>query len=160
VAFAATATPGRYAGTLDISAAGPGQHLIRVEVASGGHIGSDVSAFVIGAPVQPGTVHVPSIAYTTSTGGGRGNNKKSSGIYITVSTVDGQGAPVANATVAVIVHLDGAPWAFAQGATNAQGQVTFASSSAPHGDYYTQIWAVSAGSLVWDGATPPNGFTK
>jgi subtilisin family serine protease len=156
VAFAETATPGLYTSALDISAAGAGQHQIAVEVSNGGLTGRDTAAFLIGAAVQPGTVHVPSITY--STGSGRGNNKR--GIYITVSTVDGTGVPVVNALVAVLVYVNGSPWAYAEAPTNSQGQVTFGSTSAPDGAYYTEIWGVSAGALVWDGETPPNGFVK
>jgi subtilisin family serine protease len=156
VGFVETATPGLYTSALDISAAGAGQHQMAVEVSSGGLTGRDTAAFLIGAAVQPGTVHVQSITY--STGSGRGNNRR--GIYITVSTVDGTGAPVANAVVAVLVYVNGSPWAYAEAATNSQGQVTFGSTNAPDGTYYTEIWGVSAGALVWDGATPANGFDK
>jgi hypothetical protein len=77
-----------------------------------------------------------------------------------VSTVDGTGVPVVNALVAVLVYVNGSPWAYAEAPTNSQGQVTFGSTSAPDGAYYTEIWGVSAGALVWDGETPPNGFVK
>jgi hypothetical protein len=90
-------------------------------------------------------------------GGGRGGKRN---VSITVTTVDGSGAPVGNAVVTVLVYVNGAAWAYAEGATDAQGRVTFGSSSAPSGAYYTQILAVSAGSLVWDGVTPPNSFIK
>ena len=155
VTFVESATPGTYAGTLDISAAGAGQHQITVDVTGGGLTGSDVSAFLIGSPPVPGTVHVPSITYAS--GGGRGGKQS---IYITVTTVDGAGAPVANAVVAVLVYVNGAAWAYAEGATDPQGRVTFGATNAPSGTYSTQIWAVSAGSLVWDGVTPPNSYTK
>ncbi len=155
VAFVETAA-GLYEGTLDITGASLGQHQITVEITSGGLTGRDTSACLIGTPVQPGTIHVSSISYSTG-GGGRGGRK---GVYITVTTVDGQSAPVSGAAVAVIVYVNGAAWTFGQGVTNAQGQVTFGSTSAPTGTYYTQIFAVSAGALVWDGVTPPNSFTK
>jgi subtilisin family serine protease len=154
--FLESQTPGTYTGTLDISTAGAGQHAVSVEVTSNGLTGGDVSAFLIGAAPVAGTVHVPSITYAAG-GGGRGGKRN---VTITVTTVDGSGAPVANAVVAVLVYVDGAAWAYAEGATDAQGHVTFGSSNAPSGAYYTQIWAVSAGGLVWDGVTPPNGFVK
>ena len=148
--------PGTYTGTLDISSAGAGQHAVSVEVTSNGLTGGDVSAFLIGEAPVAGTVHVPSITYAAG-GGGRGGKRN---VTITVTTVDGNGAPVANAAVTVLVYIDGSPWATATGATDAQGHVTFGASNAPSGAYNTQIWAVSAGSLVWDGLTPPNGFVK
>lgn len=154
-AFAETSTPGTYAATVNIAGVATGQHVLTVEATSGGLVGRDAAAVVVGPAVQPGTVHVPSITYSAS--GGRGNKR---GIAITVTTVNGGGAAVSGASVTVFVYVNGALWAYATGATNAQGQVTFGSTSAPDGSYFTQVWDVSAAGLVWDGQTPPNGFVK
>jgi subtilisin family serine protease len=152
--FEETTTAGTYAGQLDITAAGPGQHVVTVE-ATFGQTGSDTAAFLIGSPPEAGTVHVPSITYSSS--GGRGGTRN---VYITVSVVDGDGAPVGNATVAVLVSIDGALWAYGEGATDALGQVTFEARNAPPGEYHTDLFAVVAGGLVWDGVTPQNSFMK
>ena len=155
VAFAETATPGTYTATADISAVGPGQHAFVVTETDTGLTGRDTAAFHIGSPPVPGTIHVPSITYASS--GGRGGSRN---VYITVTTVNGSGAPVANAAVTVIVYINNVPWSFGQGTTNVAGQVTFTASSAPSGTYYTEVAGVSAGALVWDNVTPPNSFVK
>jgi len=67
---------------------------------------------------------------------------------------------VANAAVTILLYLNGGPLAFGQAATDATGHVIFGLQNAPSGTYYTEIWGVSAGASVWDGATPPNGYVK
>jgi hypothetical protein len=101
-------------------------------------------------------MHVPSIVYTSS--GGRGGTRN---VYITVTVVDdGDGGPVAGAAVTVLVTIDELAWSYGTGTTNAAGQVTFEAKNAPSGTYHTELWGVEAGTMTWDGVTPPNEFTK
>ena len=154
VTMVETAVPGTYTGALDISGLATGAHALRVQVTSAGVSGDDHAAFHVGTPPEPGTVHVSSIAYAM----GEGRNRRT--LLITVAVVDGTDAPVANAVVTVLVYLNGAPWAFAEAPTDASGRVVFGAPNAPSGAYYTEIWGVSAGSLVWDQLTPPNGYVR
>jgi subtilisin family serine protease len=156
VTFVETATPGLYTATFDISTLGAGSYALTVQVSSGALAGSDTAGFVIGTPPQPGTVRVSSITYALS-GNGRGGKRT---LTITATVVDGNDAPVANATVSVIVYVNGTPWAFGESPTNTQGQAVFGSTTAPDGTYYTQVYGVVAGALTWDGQTPPNTSTK
>jgi subtilisin len=155
VTFVESSTPGTYTGALDITALPDGPHSLTVQVISGALTGSDTASFLIGSTPEPGTIHVTTITYAS--GGGRGGKRN---LSITVTTVDGQGAPVANATVGVIVYVNDLPWAFGEGATDTQGRVVFQSSNAPDGTYFTYVTSVVAGGLTWDGVTPPNSFTK
>jgi hypothetical protein len=155
VNFLETGTPGTYAAPLDINAAPVGQHSVTVQATSGVLTGDDTAAFLIGSTPEPGTVHVPSITYAS--GSGRGGKRN---LYITVTTVDGNSAPVGNAIVDVFVYVNGALWSYGQGATDSAGHLTFNSTNAPEGTYYTEIIGVSAGALVWDGITPPNSFVR
>ena len=152
--FTETATPGTYSSQLDIASAAEGQHAVTVTVTFG-QVGSDTAAFQIGTPAAPGTAHVPAITYDSR--GGRGGTRD---IFITVPVVDGDGAPVAGAAVGVIVWVSGLPWAYGEGTTDGNGEVTFEGRNTPSGTYYTEVVAVVAGGLVWDGVTPPNSFIK
>jgi subtilisin len=146
---------GTYVGTLDISTAGSGSHTVAVQVVELTVAGSDSTSFTVGLPPAPGSVHVPAIVYTSS--GGRDGKRH---VYITVSVVDENGAAVAGATVTVLVYIDDTAWSLGTGTTNTAGQVTFESKNAPPGTYYTELWGVEAGTMSWDGITPPNTFTK
>lgn len=152
--FTETATPGTYSSQLDIASAAEGQHAVTVTVTFG-QVGADTAAFQIGTPPAPGTAHVPAISYDSR--GGRGGTRD---IYITVPVVDGDGAPVAGAAVGVIVWVNGLPWAYGEGTTDGSGEVTFEGRNTPSGTYFTEVVAVVAGGLVWDGVTPPNSFVK
>jgi hypothetical protein len=147
---------GTYSGTLDISTTGSGPHTVTVEVTDMTVVGSDSTSFTIGSPPAPGSMHVPSIVYTSN--GGREGTRN---VYITVTVVDdGDGAPVAGAAVTVLVTIDELAWSYGTGTTNAAGQVTFEAKNAPSGTYYTELWGVEAGTMTWDGVTPLNEFTK
>jgi len=155
VTFGSTETAGEYTATLTITGLGEGQHAVTVEATAGSESGSDTAAFLVGSAAEPGTVGVQSITYSGQ--GGRNGDKD---MYITATVVDGNGAPVAGATITVLVYIDGAGWAYGSAATNSQGQVTFGARNSPSGTYYTEVWGVSAGSLEWDTLTPPNSYTK
>jgi subtilisin family serine protease len=154
VQFVETSTPGTYTGLLDISSAASGQHTVEVTVTDA-QIGSDTAAFMIGTAPTAGSVGIQSIGYT-----GQGGADGKRDVYITLTAVDGAGARVPNAVVAVVVYLDDWPWGYGEGATDAQGQLTFLIRNAPPGRYYTEVWAVVGGGLIWDGLTPPNSFQK
>jgi hypothetical protein len=153
LSFVESATPGTYTAALDITGLS-GQHALNVQVASDGVTGDDTAAFVIAAPPVPGTVHVSSIDYEMGTGRDRRT------LLITVTTVDGNGAPVANAAITVVIYLNGVATWLGQGGTDSTGQLTFGLPNAPAGTYYTEVWGVAAGALTWDDLTPPNGFTR
>jgi hypothetical protein len=58
------------------------------------------------------------------------------------------------------VYLNGQATWLGQSVTDASGHLTFGLPNAPSGEYYTEVWDVSAGALVWDTVTPENGFVR
>jgi hypothetical protein len=154
VAFVETAAAGLYTGELDLAGLAEGQHGLTVQVTSAGVTGGDTSAFVIAAPPVPGTIRIPSITYAM----GHGRDKRT--LLITIAAVDGTDAPVANAAITVVVYLNGQATWLGQSVTDASGHLTFGLPNAPSGEYYTEVWDVSAGALVWDTVTPENGFVR
>jgi hypothetical protein len=93
--------------------------------------------------------------YTTS--GGKNSDQH---LEVTVTLVDGAGAPVQGADVSVMISgptpLQGSNTA----TTNQLGQATFKITHAAAGTYTTEVIDVIAGGLTWDGETPPNSFEK
>lgn len=108
------------------------------------------------APAAPGaTVTVRSIDYTTR--GGRNNNNH---LDISITVVDGGGAPVANAAVAAtLTRQAGGSWNFS-GSTGSDGTARFTLTNHASGCYSTTVTSVSASGHEWDGTTPSNSYCK
>ncbi len=106
-------------------------------------------------PVDVGTVRVASIEYSTR--GGRLNDRH---LEVTVSVVDGEDAPVADATVSIDLSRNGDDHRSFNGTTGNDGTVRFTVNNAPDGCYTAEVTGVSAGELTWDGSTPSNAFGK
>ena len=100
------------------------------------------------------TVRVLSITYSTS--GGRFNDRH---LAVTLLLLDDQDNPVANASVSATLYRNGTSWNF-QGTTNSNGTVTFTLNNHGSGCYYTEVTAVVASGLTWDGVTPENSYCK
>jgi hypothetical protein len=107
------------------------------------------------APPVPTSVTVTSITYSTE--GGRNSDKH---LVITVTVEDDLGNRVPGASLSIDVSLDGQHYANDTAPTGADGTVTFRLGNAPSGTYTTEVTAVAAEGLIWDGTTPPNEFTK
>ncbi len=100
-------------------------------------------------------VCVESIEYST-----RGGPNKDRHLDIVVALKDDLGNPVADASVsATLHHNDESSWDF-RGTTDSDGTVTFSLLNHGSGDYWTEITAVVAEGLDWDGVTPENSYTK
>jgi subtilisin family serine protease len=107
-------------------------------------------------PTEPTKVRVSSITYGTA--GGKNQDRH---LQVTISLLDDLGGPVAGASVSAALYLNGALDTSWTGTTGADGAATFQRKNAPSGTYTTEIIAVSAAGLSWDGVTPEeNGFTK
>ena len=106
------------------------------------------------APVGAG-VSVKSVTYSTS--GGRFSDKH---LAVTLLLVDDMDNPVAGASVSATLHHEGGgSWNFA-GTTGSDGTVVFSLNNHGSGCYWTQVTAVVADGLDWDGVTPENGYCK
>jgi len=90
-----------------------------------------------------------------STTGGRNSDRH---LEVTVTLVDGTGAPVAGASVTATI--DGPTPGGGTATTDAAGRVTFKVTNAPSGSYVTTVTSVTAAGLMWDGTTPPNSYNK
>jgi subtilisin len=134
-----------------------GNHTITASVTdSGGATGDASISITVGTPPsEPTSVSVASITYGT-VGGGDGKKH----LLITVALVDDLGNTVDGASVSIQVDLDGSSYWSGSGSTEPGGTVTFRFNNAPSGSYTTEVSAVSAEGLIWDGLTPPNEFTK
>jgi hypothetical protein len=106
-----------------------------------------------------GFVHVTTPAGTAgySTEGGKTGDKH---LTVTVTLVDGSGAPIEGATVTATIDGDGPGLGGGTGITDASGQVVFKITNAPSGTYTTTVTEVTAVGFTWDGVTPPNSFSK
>jgi len=106
-------------------------------------------------PPTTGIVVVKSIGYSTY--GGRANDKH---LKVAVDLVDGSGAAVPNASVTVEISRNGSVVYTGTSTTDGSGEASFTINNARAGTYSTTIQNVSAGSLIWDGTTPANSFSK
>jgi len=106
-------------------------------------------------PTEPTKVRVSSIEYATT--GGKNQDRH---LEVTISLLDDLGGPVAGASVSAELYRDGGLDTSWTGSTGADGTVTFPRNNAPSGAYTTEVTAVLAAGLSWDGLTPTNGFTK
>lgn len=96
-------------------------------------------------------IRVQSITYTTRA---RGRH-----LDITLLLLDNLNDPVAGASVSARLHRNGTSWNF-QGTTGSNGKVTFTLNNHGSGCYWTEVTAVAASGLIWDGITPENGYCK
>jgi subtilisin len=153
--FAETATAGRYTATIDIGGLAVGSHTAAVTVVdSRGLAGGGSVSFGVANPVS-NSVRAQSVTYSLS-GGVNGRRD----LNLAVLVVDGNGAPVPNAIVSVILYRNGFFYGAANGVSGANGKALFVAGNAPNGCYQTLVAAVLAGTKSWDGVTPPNGFCK
>ena len=97
---------------------------------------------------------VASVDYQTS--GGKDGNKN---LIVTLTVLSG-GNPVAGASVSITLSVSGGPSWNGSGTTGSNGNVSFNLNNAPSGTYTTLVTNVTASGFTWDGATPPNSFTK
>ena len=123
--------------------------------ASSTSISDTATLMVVTQVLEPTTVSVKSISYSTE--GGRDGNKH---LLITVALVDNLDNLVADASVSIDVYLGGSLYVSYTGTTGTYGTVTFKANNAPSGTYSTTVTDVTAGGLTWDGATPSNSFGK
>ena len=119
----------------------------------------ELSITINAAPTEPTTVIVtlPSGTDGYATEGGRNQDKH---LNITVALVDDLDNPVAGASVSIDLYLDDSLYGSGTGTTETDGTVTFRFNNAPSGCYKTTVTNVTADSLTWYGATPPNEFCK
>jgi subtilisin len=137
--------------TASIALPEAGTHPVGVTVNDGSAVGSDSTSFNVQAE-SGGTVVVESITYSGS--GGRNNDRH---LLVTVTIVDGSGAPIANASVAVDITRDGSPSGSGTGSTGSNGQVGFQLKNAPSGCYSTTVTSVTVGGAM---STPSTGFNE
>ncbi len=104
--------------------------------------------------VAEGVVRVESITYSTS--GGRLQDRH---LSVTLLLRDDQDNVVAGASVSATLYRNGTSWSF-QGTTGSNGTISFTLNNHGSGSYYTEVTAVVAEGLEWDGITPENGYTK
>jgi hypothetical protein len=79
-------------------------------------------------------------------------------LNITVTVTNNLGGPVANATVAIGVSLNGTAYATGSGVTGANGQVEFTLDDAPPGTYRTTVNRLKATGLTSTGEVPANSY--
>lgn len=151
--FVETATgTGIYTASLNLTGVGTGPHTAAVSVVDGGITGQDSASFTVSGAAS-NTVQVASIVYSTY--GGRLNNRH---LMITVRVIDGNNAAISGARVGVAISRNGSPIGSSSGTTGSNGEVTFEiKNHATTSCYRTTVTSVSAGTLQWDGMTPPNG---
>ena len=97
-------------------------------------------------------VRVASI-YTT-----RGGPDHDKHLDITVLLLDNLDNWVANASVSATLYRDDESLKDYSRTTDSNGTVTFQFNNHDSGCYYTEVTAVAAEGLEWDGVTPENGY--
>lgn len=100
-----------------------------------------------------GNAIVDCITYTTR--GGPGGNKH---LDVTVTIVDGGGAPISGASVSMTLSGSGT-YNFG-GTTDSGGAVTFTLINAGNACYTSDVTAVTGTGLSFNGVEPANGFAK
>ena len=121
-------------------------------------VGSDTTVdFTLEEVTAADMVRVESITYSTR--GGRLNDRH---LDITLLLLDDLDQPVADASVSATLYWDNdnkISWDF-QGTTGADGTVTFTLINHGNDCYSTNVTAVVAEGLEWDGVTPENKHCK
>ena len=141
-------------GTYDVTASASGydSQTKQAEVTDGQTTTVD---FALQPSSTDDTVTVYSIDYSTR--GGRLNDRH---LDVTITVTDGDGNPVAGATVEVDLKLEGERYGSTSGTTGSNGTMSFTANNAPDGCYTTVVTDLSADDLEWDGSTPENSFAK
>ncbi|MBN2271395.1 MAG: Ig-like domain-containing protein [Sedimentisphaerales bacterium] len=129
-----------------------GNHIITASVTDSGGKTTSGSWSITVIPEPSGAVFVAEIKYATVR-----NNRD---LVIGVKLVDDQRNLVSGASVSISIFRDGAPAGSVSGTTDTYGWVTFTLKNAKSGTYTTQVTAVTAAGLTWNGETPPNQFIK
>lgn len=143
-------TGGSFSATLS-----DGTHTITASVTdSGGTSASDHIIITVGTPTEP-VASVDSITYNTV--GGKNQDKH---LLTTVALVDDLGSQVAGALVTIDTYLDASLYVQGADTTGTDGTITYRLKNAPSGYYETIVIYVVAEGLIWEGATPPNGYQK
>ena len=134
-----------------------GTHTITAQVTdNNGKTGSSSVTITVGSPSLPAkSVSVNSVSYYTE--GGKGGNAH---LRVSLLIADSSGNPVGGASVSIDLYRNGALYLSAAGTTGTDGTVIFKVNNAPAGTYVTDVTAVDAIGLSWDGITPDNSYPK
>lgn len=98
---------------------------------------------------------VDCITYTTI--GGRNSARD---LILTITVLDEFGVPVSGASVTVAVSANGSLFGTGTNTTDSSGRTGFRVRRAANACWVTDVTAISAGGLVFDGSEPSNGFLK
>jgi len=132
-----TANPGQYTAAISLPTAGT--HTVQVTADDGSAVGTDSASFNVQA-AGGGSVTVQSVTWGGS--GGKNNDKH---LLVTVTIVDGNDQPIANASAAIDVTRDGNAYASSVGTTGSNGQATFQLTNPPSGCYAVRVTTVTVG---------------
>ena len=114
-----------------------------------------VAADAMNAPqTPPATMAIQSIAYRIN------NNRGAKTLVVTVTIVDGTGAPVRLAEVTATIRRDGAVAGGDTQLSATNGQAIFWINNPPSGTYVITVDSVEYPGFVWDGITPANQYVK
>jgi subtilisin len=158
---ATTATDGSYTvegvavGDRSVVASAPGYESLTQPVTVSSDEESTLDFALQPAPTEPpveGNVQVTAVAYSAH--GGPSSNRH---LRVTVTLADGSGGVVPGAAVAIILTKQGGGTWSSTGTTGSDGAATFSFSNVMGGCFETEVIAVAAGGLEWDGVTPSNG---
>jgi subtilisin family serine protease len=105
------------------------------------------------APVATQAV-VECLTYTTAGGGGGTKN-----LVLAVQVKNNLGAPLAGASVTVVISRTGASYT-RTATTNSAGVATVQVNNATNACYTSNVTAVVISGFTFDGTEPPNGFRK
>lgn len=77
---------------------------------------------------------------------------------ITLTVVNGEDTPVADAAVTITLDVNGSPYASGSAATGSNGEVTFTLTNPSAVTYSTIVTAVTATGLTWNKEYPANSY--
>jgi hypothetical protein len=114
-----------------------------------------VAADAMNAPqTPPATMAIQSIAYRIN------NNRGAKTLVVTVTIVDGTGAPVRLAEVTATIRRDGVVAGGDTQLSATNGQAIFWINNPSSGTYVITVDSVEYPGFVWDGITPANQYVK
>jgi len=152
-----------------------GSSTLAVTVAPGTAAGSYLLTITAVASSNPSLSHTatatllvaanPTAVYVTLPSGTNGysmsgGKNNTANLTVRVALRNDFGDPVAGASVASTLYLNGAAYGSASATTGSDGTTTFVARNAPAGTYSTKVTSVSASGLSWDGTTPGNSYIK
>jgi subtilisin family serine protease len=105
-------------------------------------------------PTPPGTIAVQSITYRIN------NNRGAKTLVVTVTVVDGTGAPVRLAEVTATIRRNGVAAGGDTQLSATNGQAIFWINEPTAGVYTTTVDDVVFPGLTWNGITPANQYVK